>query len=66
MSQFQDGPPNLPEGVWMVCCGVWVFIPEDANHTDIALARRMLHRIELDRMQDTSRYDALLAHHHSV
>jgi hypothetical protein len=55
-----DGPPGLPAGVWMVACGVWTFVPEDASHTDISYAIRQLQRVELDRMQDGERYDALL------
>lgn len=54
-----DGPPDLPPGVWLVACGIWTFVPEDASSTDIEYARRMLHRVELDRMQDGARYDAL-------
>jgi hypothetical protein len=55
-----DGPPGLPAGVWVACLGIWVFVPEDASSTDIEYARRMLHRIELDRLENPSRYDALL------
>lgn len=52
---------QLRDGDWMVCLGVWMYVPWTADHTDIAMARRMLHRIELDRMEDPIRYDRLTA-----
>jgi hypothetical protein len=49
-------PANMPTspGVWSVCCGIWIFVPDAATDADIWRACRQLEAFQLARESDLS------------